>query len=169
MAARIFVKSASTETLTILLFPCLLIYFLRANSEAMDSIIHFEIPADDTKRAGEFYMKAFGWMVNPMPEMNYTMIGTTPSDEKGMPQTPGAINGGMPKRGEPVKNIVVTIGVQNIDDSLAKVEKLGGKRMGDKMSRRRHGLGRATLPTRKETSWVSGSLPNRCRKNYRTH
>jgi predicted enzyme related to lactoylglutathione lyase len=99
----------------------------------MDSIIHFEIPADDSKRAGEFYNKAFGWMVNPMPEMNYTMIGTTPSDENGMPQKPGAINGGMPMRGDPVKQTVVTIGVASIDESLAKIEKLGGKRLGDKM------------------------------------
>ena len=29
----------------------------------MDSIVHFEIPADDPKRAGEFYNKAFGWDV----------------------------------------------------------------------------------------------------------
>jgi len=99
----------------------------------MDSIVHFEIPANDPKRAGEFYNKAFGWMVNPMPEMNYTMIGTTPSDENGMPQKPGAINGGMPKRGEPIKQTVVTIQVQNIEDSLAKIERLGGKRVGEKM------------------------------------
>jgi len=115
-------------------FVPLFTYLLLArNPGAMDSIVHFEIPADDPKRAGEFYMKAFGWMVNPMPEMDYTMIGTTPSDENGMPQKPGAINGGMPKRGNPVKQTVVTIGVDNIDDSLSKVEKLGGKRMGDKM------------------------------------
>jgi len=99
----------------------------------MDSIIYFEIPADDAKRAGEFYNKAFGWMVNPMTEMQYTMVATTPSDENGMPQKPGAINGGMPMRGDMVKQTVVTIGVDNIEDSLAKIEKLGGKRLGDKM------------------------------------
>jgi predicted enzyme related to lactoylglutathione lyase len=114
--------------------PLLTYLLLTSKLAAMDSIVHFEIPADDPKRAGDFYMKAFGWVVNPMPEMDYTMVGTTPSDENGMPQKPGAINGGMPKRQDPVKNTVVTIGVQNIDDSLAKVEKLGGKRMGDKMA-----------------------------------
>jgi predicted enzyme related to lactoylglutathione lyase len=114
--------------------PLFTYLLLASNSGTMDSIIHFELPADDTKRAGEFYMKAFGWMVNPMPEMDYTMIGTTPSDENGMPQKPGAINGGMPKRGEPVKQTVVTIGVDNIEDSLSKIEKLGGKRMGEKMA-----------------------------------
>jgi len=99
----------------------------------MDSIVHFEIPADDTKRAGEFYSKAFGWMVNPMPEMDYVMIGTAPSDNNGMSTTPGAINGGMPKRGQPIEHTVVTIHVQSIDDALTRIEKLGGKKVSDKM------------------------------------
>jgi uncharacterized protein len=99
----------------------------------MDSIVHFEIPADDTKRAGEFYKQAFGWQVNPVPDMNYTMINTAPSDENGRPTQPGMINGGMPKRGQPIDHTVVTIHVQSIDDALNRVEKLGGKRMGEKM------------------------------------
>lgn len=100
----------------------------------MDSIVHFEIPADDPKRAGEFYSRAFGWQVMPMPEMNYTMVSTAPSDQNGMPTKPGMINGGMPKRGGPVEHIVVTIHVQSIDDAITRIEKLGGKRLGDKMS-----------------------------------
>lgn len=99
----------------------------------MDSIVHFEIPADDPKRAGEFYEQAFGWEVTAMPEMNYTMISTAPSDQNGIPTKPGMINGGMPKRGQPVDQTVVTIHVQSIDDALTRVEKLGGKRFGDKM------------------------------------
>jgi uncharacterized protein len=99
----------------------------------MDSIIHFEIPADDPKRAGEFYNKAFGWNMNAMPEMNYTMIGTAPSDENGVPTIPGAINGGMAQRGQPIDHTVVTINVQSIDDALARIEKLGGKKVSDKM------------------------------------
>ena len=100
----------------------------------MDSIVHFEIPADDPQRAREFYSKAFGWEVTPMPEMNYTMISTAPSDENGMPTKIGMINGGMPKRGQPIDQIVVTVNVQSIDDALTRVEKLGGKRVGDKMA-----------------------------------
>jgi len=99
----------------------------------MDSIVHFEIPADDPKRAGEFYTKAFGWNVMAMPEMNYTMISTTPSDENGMPTKPGAINGGMPKRGMGVEHTVVTIQVPSIEDALSRIEKLGGKKVSDKM------------------------------------
>jgi uncharacterized protein len=104
----------------------------------MDSIVHFEIPADDPKRASEFYSKAFGWMMNPMPEMNYTMAGTTASNEMGMPTSPGAINGGVPARKD-FKNLtgsehtVVTIRVDDIDSSLQKIEKLGGKTVAGKM------------------------------------
>ncbi len=90
-------------------------------------VVHFEIPADNVKRAQAFYSNAFGWQMNSIPGMNYTMVGTTPSDQNGMPTEPGAINGGMAKRGSPLKNTVITIGVQNIDESLEKVKKLGGK------------------------------------------
>jgi len=93
----------------------------------LDSIVHFEIPADNTKRASDFYSKAFGWMINPMPEMDYIMVGTAESDENGMPKNPGSINGGMAKRGGPVENIVVTIAVKDIDNTLRTIEKLGGK------------------------------------------
>ena len=30
----------------------------------MPKVIHFEIPAEDTKRAVAFYKKAFGWKFN---------------------------------------------------------------------------------------------------------
>ena len=100
----------------------------------MDSVVHFEIPADNTKRAAEFYQKAFGWTAQTMPEFDYTMLGTTMSDENGMPKQPGAINGGMAKRGGPIEHIVVTIGVQDIDAALSRIEKLGGKTVQKKMA-----------------------------------
>ena len=105
----------------------------------MDSIVHFEIPADDTKRASKFYQEAFGWMIMPMLEMNYTMVSTTASNEQGMPQNPGAINGGMPSRKEfkqmtGSEHTVVTIAVGDIDVSLQKIEKLGGKKVVGKNS-----------------------------------
>jgi predicted enzyme related to lactoylglutathione lyase len=55
------------------------------------------------------------------------MAGTTPSNQQGMPTEPGAINGGMTKRQDPVKNIVVTIDVPDIEASPKNIEKLGGK------------------------------------------
>ncbi|MGI0090578.1 MAG: VOC family protein [Nitrososphaerales archaeon] len=99
----------------------------------MDSVIHFEIPADNQRRAEDFYSKAFGWSVQPMPGFEYSMVGTTESNEMGMPKEPGRINGGMPKRGGPVQSIVVTVGVEDIDAALGRIEKLGGKTLQKKM------------------------------------
>jgi uncharacterized protein len=93
----------------------------------MDSIVHFEIPADDVKRAAKFYKDAFGWSMQQFAPMDYWMVQTTEVDENQMPKNPGSINGGMAKRGGPVKSIVVTVAVADIDKALAKVEKLGGK------------------------------------------
>lgn len=55
-------------------------------------VVHFEIPVDDVKRAKAFYNKAFGWQMAPVPEMEYTMVGTTPSDKNGRPKEPGQLD-----------------------------------------------------------------------------
>lgn len=89
-------------------------------------VVHFEIPADDVDRAGAFYRAAFGWNVNAMPDMGYTILSTTEADEQGMPATPGAINGGMMKREAPLTGPVITIDVEDIDAALKQVDALGG-------------------------------------------
>ncbi|MDP2901307.1 MAG: VOC family protein [Candidatus Bathyarchaeota archaeon] len=99
----------------------------------MNEIVHFEIPVDDLARAQKFYETAFGWQTNYMKEMDYTMVQTTEVDEKRMPKKPGAINGGMMKRGGDVKSPVVTIDVADIDAALTKVGKNGGKAIAKKM------------------------------------
>ncbi len=90
-------------------------------------VVHFEIPADNVERAKTFYLKAFGWQINQYPGMDYHMVGTAPSDKNGMPTEPGAINGGMTKRQDPVKNTVITVDASDIESSLKNIEKLGGK------------------------------------------
>lgn len=93
----------------------------------MAGVVHFEIPADDQGRASEFYKAAFDWNINHMPEMDYSLVTTTPSDqETGMPTSPGAINGGMMAREGELKTPVVTVDVADIDAALAKIESLGG-------------------------------------------
>jgi len=99
----------------------------------MDSVIHFEIPAKDVKRASAFYSKAFGWQFNQFPGFEYWSVGTTMSDAQGRPTSPGAINGGLGKKGKTAPNLpTVTIGVSDIDAALANVKKLGGKAVGKK-------------------------------------
>ena len=88
-------------------------------------VVHFELPADDLARAEDFYRSAFGWDVNSVPGMGYTLVSTAPSTERG-PTEPGAINGGMLARQEPITAPVVTIEVDRIDDALKVIEGLGG-------------------------------------------
>ncbi len=100
----------------------------------MDSVVHFEIPADDVERAQKFYSESFGWNINSIPEMRYTIVSTTESDEKtGAPKNPGAINGGMLKRQEPVNNVVITVNVDSIEEAAKKIEAAGGKIIREKM------------------------------------
>ncbi len=88
---------------------------------------HFEIPADDPARARKFYSTTFGWKMNEMPGMDYTMVSTGPVDEQGMPKTPGHIGGGLGKRGNHLEHPVVTIIVDEITASEKVIEKNGGK------------------------------------------
>lgn len=90
-------------------------------------VVHFELPADNVDRARAFYKKTFQWEIQPMPEMNYTVVRTTPSDAQGMPKDPGAINGGVAIRGGPIKSPVITIAVEDIDQALKQIGKNGGK------------------------------------------
>jgi uncharacterized protein len=94
-------------------------------------VVHFEIPADDTGRAQTFYKEAFGWQIQPMPELDYAFVVTGPVDDQGMPQEPGMINGGMMTRTPDLAHPVVTLNVDDIDAALAKVEAAGGSRMGE--------------------------------------
>jgi predicted enzyme related to lactoylglutathione lyase len=99
-----------------------------------DSVVHFEIPVDKMDRAQKFYKEAFGWSINPMPEMEYAMLGPTASNAEGRPTEPGAINGGMLKRQDPVKNTVVTVNVASIDDAEKRIQRNGGKMIRKKMA-----------------------------------
>jgi uncharacterized protein len=90
-------------------------------------VVHFEIPFDDGDRAREFYQKAFGWDITHLPDMDYTMVSTGPTSQEQGPTEPGYIGGGMLARSELSRGPVITVDVDDIDASLAKIEQLGGK------------------------------------------
>ena len=93
----------------------------------MDKVVHFEIPCDDMGKAEKFYQEVFGWQIQPMPEMRYTIIRTVAVDEKHMPKESGAINGGMDIRDKTTAQTpVIVIDVANINDSIKKIVKHGG-------------------------------------------
>jgi uncharacterized protein len=90
-------------------------------------VVHFEIPFDDGERAQEFYRQAFGWQLQSMPGMDYTMVSSGPSGDTG-PTEPGFINGGMMSRQDsPSASPILVVDVESIDDALNLVGELGGK------------------------------------------
>ena len=89
-------------------------------------VVHFEIPYDDGDRARRFYSETFGWQLQEMPGMEYTLVVSGPSGERG-PSEPGFINGGMLAREESAApGPVVVLDVESIDGALASVERAGG-------------------------------------------
>jgi predicted enzyme related to lactoylglutathione lyase len=90
-------------------------------------VVHFEIPFEDGDRAREFYREAFGWNITVMAEMGYTMVTSGPMSDEGQPTEPGFINGGMIDRKVGTSTApVVTVEVDDVDEALARIEKLGG-------------------------------------------
>jgi uncharacterized protein len=90
-------------------------------------VVHFEIPYDDAERARSFYAQAFGWTINAIPDLDYTIVQTGPTDENGFPTEPGHIGGGMFRREGQIDRPVITIDVDDIDEALKRIEDLGGK------------------------------------------
>ena len=94
----------------------------------MRKVVHFEIPVDDVERAKSFYGSVFDWDLNTM-QMDageYTIATTTPVDDSMMPTDPGAINGGLMQRSDHTPSPVITIEVDDIEQSLKEVEAEGG-------------------------------------------
>lgn len=100
----------------------------------MDSVVHFELPADDVVRASQFYSRVFGWNCNPVETMPYTMVQTSEVGEDHRPKDPGVINGGMLKRQDPIVAPVITIAVDDIDAALDKLDSAGGELVRPKTS-----------------------------------
>jgi predicted enzyme related to lactoylglutathione lyase len=88
----------------------------------MATIVHFDVPAEDIKRARTFYEELFDWKIEPVPgPIEYYNIFT--KDEHGKE----SVGGGMGKRGQPEQKITNYIGVSSIDEYIKKVQNLGGK------------------------------------------
>ena len=89
-------------------------------------VVHFEIPVDDGDRARSFYKEIFGWQLQEMPEMSYTLVMSGPSGDQG-PTEPGYINGGLMSRSESLAGAtVVVVDVEDIAAALEKIGSLGG-------------------------------------------
>lgn len=84
------------------------------------SIVWFEIPADNPERAKKFYSALFGWKIEKFPGVtDYWHIDTGGGDR--------TRDGGLMARKHPDQPITNYVAVASVDESAAKVEKLGGK------------------------------------------
>ena len=101
---------------------------------AMDPVVHFEMGYLDAARMTKFYETVFGWKTKAMgPDMgNYVVAQTTETDDTGMVQTKGAINGGFYQKTEDPLSVApsVVISVKDIKAAMDAVVKNGGKLLG---------------------------------------
>ena len=103
-----------------------------------DPVVHFEFPAEDRKRMSKFYTNAFGWQTQTLGAEtgNYVLATTSPEVTKdGRPKKTGIINGGFYTKSEdmPAQYPSVVISVDNIKKSMNKINKAGGKIIGEPM------------------------------------
>jgi uncharacterized protein len=100
----------------------------------MNSVVHFEMPYENSDRLVKFYSKAFGWQMQKLgKEMGeYVTAATAETDENRMLKKPGAINGGFyPKQPDGPAYPSVVIGVGDIKKAMMKVIDAGGKILGE--------------------------------------
>ncbi len=96
-------------------------------------VVHFEMGYKEQARMVKFYETVFGWKAQPMgPDMgNYVVAQTTATDDKGMVQTPGTINGGFYKKAGPLSQAPsVVVSVDDIQSAMKAVVAAGGKILG---------------------------------------
>ncbi len=100
----------------------------------MNPVVHFEMPADDQKRATDFYAKAFGWESQIMGSEygGYAVVTTTEvNKETNRPKNPGAINGGFFKKTKETGQYPsIVIAVDDIYQAMKDVTEAGGKVLG---------------------------------------
>lgn len=97
-------------------------------------VVHFEIGCKDLAKTTAFYADLFGWTPTGIPMAS--LINTNAEGIQGHITSLGH---------EPHNYVTFYIQVQDINDSLQKIEAAGGKKV----------LGPVTLPDNKQFAWFS--------------
>ncbi len=98
------------------------------------TVVHFEIPANDTEKMKKFYSGLFDWKIEKgsedMTDMEYWLLGTVPADKEMRPIRQG-VNGGMYRKTKEMKEMkpILYFSVESADEYAEKIKKLGGKIM----------------------------------------
>lgn len=88
-------------------------------------IVHVEIPATDPSAAAQFYADIFGWSITKDDQFNYHMF-----------KAEGGPGGGFTTVGQygtKVDDVLVYLGTDDINGTLARIEAAGGKTLSPKM------------------------------------
>lgn len=101
----------------------------------MNPVVHFEMPAENKDRMTAFYTKVFGWKTEQLgSEMGeYILVTTSEVGEDHFPKQKGTINGGIyQKTDDPnTHHPSVVISVDDIKDSIKKINNAGGNVLGE--------------------------------------
>ena len=95
--------------------------------EKIPKVIHFEIPAENTKRAVAFYEQAFGWKFNKYEGMDYWLATGGEDAESG-------INGAISVKDDSHPTTINTISVPSFEHAAEKIKAAGGEILGPKMT-----------------------------------
>jgi len=82
-------------------------------------VVHFEIMGGQGNQLEKFYCELFGWKINSNNPMKYGVVDTGGG--------PGGINGGVGPSQDGGKRVSVYAQVNDLQATLDRVEKLGGK------------------------------------------
>jgi uncharacterized protein len=89
-------------------------------------VVHFEIIGKDGKALAEFYSELFGWNVDAHNEYNYGVIVREENLDPAGVGIGGGIGSGPPGYDG---HVTVYVEVPDVEATLAKAERLGGKRL----------------------------------------
>jgi predicted enzyme related to lactoylglutathione lyase len=83
------------------------------------AIVHVEIPAQNPRASADFYAKLFGWKTETDERFDYSMFMPSSGPGGGF----NKIDGETTRPGD----VLIYIGTDDIDGTLARAEELGGK------------------------------------------
>jgi predicted enzyme related to lactoylglutathione lyase len=90
-------------------------------------VIHFEIHAEDPRRAIKFYETVFGWTFHRWPgAAEYWLVTTGPKDQPGIDGGLILRRGEAPAEGQPINAFVCTLDVTGVDPIVESVVSAGG-------------------------------------------
>ncbi len=92
----------------------------------MPRVVHFEIVANDSKSAKEFYEAVFGWEFNQLDGQEYWVIKT---GEDSQPGINGGLTGKDPHSSDQSNRMTNIIDVPSIEDFSKKIIAKEGKVM----------------------------------------